>query len=821
MVSAHPESSSEKHIDALLSQLTLEQKVRLVSGADAWSTCAEPAIGLAPIVMSDGPVGVRGHVGDERDPSVTLPSPTALAATWDESLVARLAEILASEARRKGVHVLLGPTLNLHRSPLGGRHFECYSEDPLLTARIGVAYIRALQSFGIGATPKHYVANDSETERLTVDVVVDERTLRELYLSPFEQAVAAGAWLVMSAYNSVNGQSMSESSLLLNPLKREWGFDGLVVSDWTAVRSTIPAALAANDLAMPGPSEVWGQQLVAAVRCGLVAESDIDQKVRRILRLAGRVGSLKGVEPPAAVALESPSPGPVLREAAAAAMVLVRNEGNFLPLSIADLREVAVIGLNAAEGQIQGGGSAGVIPPYSVSPIGGLRAALGDKVEVTYSSGVDICDGMSPIPVSRIENPETGAPGIRVRLLDAEGHEVNVEDREAVQLAWSRERLDSVNEIEMRGRVRASGEGNYQFGVGEVAGAAGFRLEVNDNVLVDETVSPEDDQVFSMQWLPHRSGEIKAAAGEELDVVLTLRVAPHRLAAAATMYMRELVVPEEERLARATAAAVQADAVVVVVGTTPRTESEGFDRTSLVLPGRQDELVRVVAEANPRTVVVVNSGAPVEMPWRSEVAAVLLTWFPGQEFGNALADVLVGIREPGGRLPTTWPVQQDDVPVLATAPQDGKLAYREGLHLGYRAWARIGRKPAYPFGHGLGYTNWSYRSLEHEDSVDPQMGIVVRVHVANVGNRSGREVVQVYLQRPGSSIERPALWLAGFAPVTLGPGEEADVEVPVAIRAFEHWSVERHRWEREPGPFTLLAGSSAADLPLDSVVILN
>src|SRR5690242_10142929 len=344
--------------DPRVSKLTLEQKVRLLTGEDFWAVPAEPAVGLRRLVLSDGPAGVRGELWDDRDPSANVPSPTALAASWDPERVARIGTLLAAEARRKGVDVILAPTVNLHRTPYGGRHFECFSEDPLLTARIGVAYVEGVQSGGVGATVKHFVANDSETERFTVDARVGERALRELYLAPFEAIVqAARPWSVMAAYNAVNGPTMTESPLLRDVLKDEWGWDGLVVSDWHATRS-LDAAAAALDLAMPGPGGPWGDALVEAVRDGRVAEAAIDDKIVRLLRLAARVGALEGVEPApgAPGAWPSDAVAAELRSTAAASFVLARNHGALLPLG-PTLRRVAVLGPNAAVARTLGGGS--------------------------------------------------------------------------------------------------------------------------------------------------------------------------------------------------------------------------------------------------------------------------------------------------------------------------------------------------------------------------------------------------------------------------------------------------------------------------------
>ena len=370
--------------------LSTEQKIRLLTGADFWALYPEPDAGLRRVVLSDGPAGVRGETWDERDTSANIPSPTALAATWDCDRVGAIGRLLAAEARRKGVDVLLAPTVNLHRTPYGGRHFECFSEDPLLTTRIGVAYVRGLQNQGVGATVKHFVCNDSETERMSVDVRIDERTLRELYLAPFEAIVReAGAWAVMAAYNGVNGSTMTESPLLRAILHDEWGYDGLVMSDWTATRATEAAARAALDLAMPGPAErfgPWGDALLEAVRARQVDEALIDDKVLRILRLAARVGGLDGASPISPAPVDVPRQ---LRATAAASFVLARNEGSLLPLDRSGpdgsgLGRVALIGPNAEIARTLGGGSATVYPPYSVSPLDGLRAA---GLDVTFAPG--------------------------------------------------------------------------------------------------------------------------------------------------------------------------------------------------------------------------------------------------------------------------------------------------------------------------------------------------------------------------------------------------------------------------------------------------
>ena len=791
----------------LAGKLTLEQKVRLLTGATPWRLPAEPAIGLRPVVMSDGPVGVRGEHWDERDTAAVLPSPTALAATWSPALVERLGRLLAAEARRKGVDVLLAPTLNLHRSPVGGRHFECYSEDPWLTAWTGAAYVRGVQAGGVAATAKHYVANDSETERMTLDARVADRVLREVYLVPFEVAVAAGVRVVMSAYNGVNGTPMSESPLLATPLKKEWGFTGPVVSDWGAVRTTVPSARAAQDLVMPGPHGLWGDALVAAVRAGEVPESTVDDKVLRLLRLASQVGALG----PAAAVVPAAAPAALLREAVAASTVLVRNTG-VLPIDPTAVRRVAVLGWNAATARIQGGGSAGVYPAEAVSPLDGIRAALAGTADVVHAAGAYPADAPTPLDPATARDPRSGEPGVLVRQLDAGGTELHAEHRLSGRILEPTH-VRGAAVVEIQALLRPPSSGEWRLTVG---GWGPVSLTADGRPLVDEDIAVDTDDPATVHLAPaHRSGMLAMTGGT--DVLL---VARRELVAGTGVATVLAADPPRRRavdeLERAVELAASADVAVVVVGTTDEIESEGFDRTTLALPGGQDELVRAVAGANPRTVVVVNSGGPVLLPWRDDVPAVLLSWFPGEQAGHGLADVLFGTAEPGGRLPTTWPATTADVPVLDTKPRAGVLTYAEGLDIGYRAWLAAGAQPAYWFGHGLGYTTWSYEDI----SVSEPDGHAcsVRIRLRNTGSRPGREVVQVYLSRSDGVAGYPRRWLAGFAAVTAPPGGVADAVVDVPARLAEHWTGEG--WALEPGTVTVHAGRSAGDLPLSAAVTL-
>ncbi|WP_116947354.1 glycoside hydrolase family 3 C-terminal domain-containing protein [Jiangella endophytica] len=791
----------------LAGKLTLEQKVRLLTGANMWSTHPEPAIGLRRVVVSDGPSGVRGETWDEGDPSLNLPSATALAATWDPAIAYRFGAVLAAEARRKGAHVVLGPTVNLHRSPLGGRHFEAYSEDPLLTSDLAAAYVRGVQDGGVGACPKHYVGNDAETDRYTVDVIVSDRALRELYLAAFEDTVVRERpWTVMAAYNGVNGASMTENPLLADPLCGEWGFDGVVISDWGAVYRTASSARARLDLEMPGPHGVWGERLVEAVRAGDVPEEAIDEKVVRLLRLAARVGALDGVDAAAGPGVvAAPGGAAFTRDVAAESAVLIRNAG-VLPWDPAALRSVAVIGHHALVPSTQGGGSAMVIPPHVVSPLEGVRVALPDA-DVTWSLGALAQARVVPLPLDRLTDPESGRPGVRVHVFDEAGEIVRAERRVSADLSHLvRDLPPRAASLRLITRFRPAVTETAHLGVTAVRGV---RLRLDGRLLIDEVLEPPAATVLP----PSVSVPVELTADREVELVVETDLPEQSDHMPFWLVLGTDVgtaAPEDE-VAAAVEAARAADVALVVVGTSPRLERETVDRTSLALPAGQDDLVRAVAAVNPRTVVVVNAGSPVLLPWRDDVAAVLLTWFGGQEYGHALADVLLGAREPGGRLPTTWPAAQADVPVLSTTPADGRLAYDEGIHVGYRAWLRSGAAPALPFGSGLGYTTWELGELSVPAAITNGDGVDVILSVTNTGARAGKHVVQVYLSRDDSAVDRPVRWLAGHAVVRAGAGAEQQVTVRIGARAFAHWT--DAGWRTEPGTFTVHAGPHAWHLP--------
>ena len=807
-------------LDELLTRLTLEEKVQLLTGRDFWTTWPIEKIGLRRMLVSDGPSGVRGEVWDERSPSLNFPSATVLSSSWDTRIAARYGAASAVEARRKGVDVVLGPTINLHRSPLGGRHFEAFSEDPILTADLAAAYVAGVQENGVGATPKHYIANDYETDRFNASTEVSDRALRELYLLAFEKSVTeANAWLVMSSYNSINGVTATENELLETPLNSEWGFDGVVISDWTGVRS-VNAANASQDLAMPGPDGFWGAKLVAAVNDGTVPVEAIDRKVIRILRLAARVGALEGFEPVSASPITVEDGVAFARDAEKAGSVLLRNSNATLPLDAATLTSVAVIGHNALHARTQGGGSATVLPEKIVTPIEGLTEAL-LNAEVSYSLGAVVQKGIAELPLRTITNPVSGEPGMLVRFLDASGEELFREDRRATALTYfggdAPIETATVVELTLTWTPEATGESLFGY-----AAAGRGRVFVNGEQKLEHFEEAAGmDLGAALMSPPSASVALQTEAGTSVDLKVEYDLDSRDKSLAGvfgiTVGLEADGSDPEQLIAEAVEAAKAADVAIVVVGTNAQVESEGFDRENLDLPGRQDDLVRAVAAANPRTIVVVNAGSPVAMPWRNDVQAVLLTYFGGQEYGNALADLLLGADEPGGRLPTTWPKQMADVPVLDVTPVDGKVHYSEGIHIGYRAWLKANVAPAYEFGHGLGYTSWDFTDLTVTESLTPSTDATVTVKVTNTGERAGKQVVQVYLSRAETTIDRPVRWLAGFTVVDAAAGESVTATVTIPARSLANWD---NGWQYEAGTFQVHVGTSVTATLLDGTLTL-
>lgn len=801
--------STPDHIDQLLAQMTLAEQVTLLAGADFWTTVPIPRLSIPALKVTDGPAGARGGgslVGGKK--TAAFPVGIALGSTWNVGLLREVGRALAQEARDKGAGVLLAPTVNLFRSSLNGRNFESYAEDPYLTGKLGAAYIQGLQAEGVAATVKHYAGNESEYQRMSISSDVGERALRELYLLPFELAVKeGGTWAVMSAYNKLNGTFCSEHPWLLTTVLRdEWGFDGLVMSDWFGAHSAGASVRAGLDLEMPGPARARAS-LLAEAEADAATRDAVRRAARNLLRLMERTGTLKrprDVSNEAEVDVEHTETTALIRRAGAEAAVLLRNEGGVLPLPAGV--SVAVVGPNAAAGQVMGGGSAQMNAHRRVSPLEGLRAALGEEL-VTYAVG---CHNDKHLPV--LEAP------IRVTYRSPETGEVLAqEEKPSGQIQWFDlpEGVPSGFRATLTQRLAVAEDGTYELSL-ITSGPARLRI---DGV---ERLDNWTDWKLGSAFFGFASDEVvmtvQLGAGEHTAEVEYQSAASGMVGGTVRIGFRKPL--PASSVADAAQVAAQADYAVVCVGTTGEWETEGEDRWGLTLPGRQDELVHAVARANPNTIVLLQTGGPVLMPWLSEVRAVVQGWFPGQEAGHALADVLTGKAEPGGRLPQTFPARLEDDPVHPDQPdrqypgEDGHVAYDEGLFIGYRHVDRAGLTPLFPFGFGLSYTTFQLGEPQlRAETVKPGDEVEVSVSVRNTGERAGQTVVQLYVRDLEAHVERPDKELKAFAKVSLEPGEAQDVTLRLDMRALAYFDEVRCAWVADVGEFELLIGTSSADLP--------
>jgi beta-glucosidase len=794
---------------ALVKSLDLPAKVALLTGAAMFTLAPNASIGLGELRLSDGPTGVRGLKFSEGRVVALLPNATLLASAWSEDTAHEVGQLLAEEAMAQQIHVVLGPTINLHRTPLGGRLFEAYSEDPLLTGKLAAAYVRGLQDSRVGACLKHLVANESETDRNTVNSVVDEATLRELYLLPFEIAVAeADPWSMMAAYNDVNGVAATEQQHVNNEVvKGEWGYRGLIMSDWFATKTAGPAANGGLDLVMPGPMGPWGDALVDAVRSGEVDEAVIDDHVARLLLLADRVGALGT---PRSYPPDLPAPGGAVRREqltrlAAQGMTVLKNDAGILPLDRA--QTVALIGRHAVETICMGGGSAQVTPPYQVSVADGLRALLGDQVTVT--DGVEVRTRPVPARGGFLTDPETGEPGVAVTLFDADGDEI--ERRHAPHAATMVGLDDDLPRTVATARLRGviTGSGRVELGV---MGVGDWSVRAGDHSLAYPLTVSGYNMGEEILAPPTRTDVVEVDAGTLLSATVTLRPGVGPAGEAFTgIGQFGLIANQAPREAAdvidaTVQAAAAADVAVVVVGLTEEQETESVDKSTLHLPGAQDALVEAVAGAARSTIVVVNAATPIAMPWLSQVDAVLWAGLPGQEGGHAVAAALLADIEPAGRLVTTFPIDDGGSPAWSVTPVDGALPYEERTFIGYRGhYAGRAPEPAFWLGHGLGYGSWEYGEVRLIDGDPP----TVTATVTNTGARTSREVVQVYFQ-PAERDE--PVRLVGWKSVTVPPGGSARVTVPTDGRLWRRWNTESGGWERLSGGGALLVARGLGDI---------
>jgi beta-glucosidase len=803
----------EEPFESLIAQMTIEEKIAMLAGADLWHTVPIERLGIPAMRVTDGPIGARGTQARGGPTSACFPAPIALAATWNPKLVERVGMALGNETKAKGAHILLAPTVNIHRSPLAGRHFECYSEDPYLTARMAVAYIKGLQSQGVGACIKHFVCNDSEFQRHTISSEVGERPLHEIYLAPFRAAVReANPWAVMSAYNKLNGVWCSENRhLLLEVLKEEWGFDGIVISDWFGTYTPNVAA-GGLDLEMPGPARWMGQHVQGAMEAGDLSLEELDDKVRRLLRTLWRVGAFDQPELRPEQAIDRPEDRRLAREVAAEAIVLLKNQDRLLPLDLGALKSIAVIGENARWAQVQGGGSAHVSPHHVVSPLDGILTKAAGRATVGYEIGCPIHKRLPLIDVNLLTAEDGSQGGLTVQFFanpGLSGSPVYTERYGHADLVWLGESVPGIDPERFSARLAArftpAETGRHVLGLMSVGRS---RLLVDGQEIIDHwTETPSGER-------PERVAEIDLVAGQSVQIVVEYSWQ----AGSGWRMLRLGCLPPmpSDPVGRAVELAARSDVAIVFAGLTDEWESEGEDRAGMDLPGDQVALIERVAAANPRTIVVLNTGSPIPMDWLDAVPAVVQAWYPGQEAGHAIADVLFGDANPSGRLPTTFPRCLKDNPAYLNYPgENGKVTYGEGLFVGYRYYDAKGIEPLFPFGYGLSYTTFAYSNLRLEAN-EYLAGdeIRVRVDVENTGARAGQEVVQLYLRDVESALRRPEKELKAFAKVALEPGETKTVTLLLDQEALSYYDPDQNGWVVEPGEFEVLVGSSSRDIRL-------
>ena len=777
LLALHDSVAVERRVDSLIARMTIGQKLELIGGVDDMFIRSIPAVGWPRLKMSDGPMGVRTW-----GPTAGYAIGIGLAASWDPDLAQLVGERIGRDARARGVHFLLGPGVNIYRAPMNGRNFEYMGEDPYLAARTAVGYVRGVQSQGVVATIKHYAANNEEYDRHDVSSDISEQALREIYLPTFEAAVRdAHVGAIMDSYNLLNGVHATQNAWLNDSVaKRDWGFDGVIMSDWDATYDGVAAANGGLDLEMPWAKFMNRQTLLPAIQDGRVSVATIDDKVRRILRLAIRFGFLDHDQRDIATPLYSLDDNRIALRSALEGLVLLKNDGHVLPFDLERVHTIAVIGPDAWPARPSAGGSAQIESFAPVSILEGITKTVPAKVlyargiqtdtDIVSETGLrlhqeifdnDSCTGV-PLDTTSID----GLPPDGTTPLPRGAHGVR----------WT-------------GTYTPATSGQYLI---IVRAYDGYRLRVNDSTVVDQKAA----EGASMKW-----ATVSLTAGQPTRVQLSL--VPRSQSPRVILGVRavdSLVSPEALRIAKA------ADAVVVSVGFDPSNEAEGSDRT-FSLPWGQETLINAIAAINPRTVVTVTSGGAVATEgWLAHVPALLQTWYPGQEGGTAVAKVLIGSANPEGHLPISFEKRWEDNPThdnyYAT---NGHVTYSEGVFVGYRYYTGSSIKPLFPFGYGLSYTTFSFSHL----TVSPQH--VVSFDVTNTGSRNGAEVAQVYVGDPSARIKRPTKELKGFRKVRLAPGETKHVTVQLDARAFSYWD---HGWRIDPGQFVIYVGDSSEHTPL-------
>ena len=793
-----------KRVDSILGKMTLDEKIEIIGGINDLDTRPFPRLGIPALKMSDGPMGVHDY-----GLTTAYPAGIALAASWDVDLTHRFGVSMGKDARARGVHFILGPGMNIYRAPMNGRNFEYFGEDPFLASRMAVAVIEGIQSQRVIAIAKHFAGNNSEFARTTLSSDIDERTLREIYLPAFEAAVKeAHVGAVMDGYNLVNGSYMTQNVHLNNEiLKKEWGFDGIVVSDWGATHDGVAAAVGGLDLEMPSPTFMNREALLPALKEGKISEAAIDDKVRRILRKAIEFGFFDQPQTDTNIPTLSQEGRQVALEMARGSMVLLKNSGNLLPLDESKLKTIAVIGPDAYPAVISGGGSAETKPFNAVSYLEGISNRLGIKVKVLYAVDVPPLDDV--FESSEFVTSPGGESGLKGEYFSNEelkGTPALVRTDKHIHFDWGEgsfapgEPVDHFS-IRWTGYFVPKESGDYKF---FTSTDDGVRLYVGDEIAIDD-------------WLPH--AQTLDTAARHLEAGQAYKIRLEYFDSVSTAIAGFGVTRAEAFIGRETRAlAAKSDAVIICVGFDPKTEGEGFDRR-FQLPGGQDELIRQISAVNKNVIVVLTAGGNVDMTrWIDNVPAILHAWYPGQEGGTALAQILLGDYSPSGKLPVSFERRWEDNPTFHSYyPEKGsnRVPYSEGIFVGYRHYDRSETKPLFPFGYGLSYTTFAYSKL----LVTPQTGnlndpVSVSFDVKNTGHRTAAEVAELYVGDSHASVPRPVKELKAFAKVNLKPGESRRVTLSLERRAFSFYDVQKNDWSTEPGDFTIFVGSSSDNIQL-------
>ncbi|HVZ82236.1 MAG TPA: glycoside hydrolase family 3 C-terminal domain-containing protein [Terracidiphilus sp.] len=811
----------EARAHELLGKLTLEQKIKLIGGVDGMFTNALPSIDLPRLKMSDASVGVRTW-----GPTTAYAGGAALAATWDPDFARTLGESLGRDARARGVNFLLGPGVNIARSPVSGRNFEYLSEDPYLNAKLVVPYIKGVQSQGVSATVKHYALNNQEYNRHNVDVEVDERTMREIYLPAFEAAVTRGhVGSVMDSYNLINGSHATQNAFLnLKVLKGDWGFEGVLMSDWDATYDGVAAANNGLDLEMPGPRFMNDKVLLPAVKDGQVKESTIDDKVLRILRLALRYHWLDRPQLDLNESTDSVADRPVALQGALESITLLKNEGHILPLDANKIRTIAVIGPDAWPAVTGGGGSSQAEAFNTVGILTGIANLAGPNVHVLYTRGLPQMNELfwrthwdGPVEAATYPSKDfTGTPETAQQQMIAD-----------YKNEWWGPADKTPRSIRYTAKFKAEKAGRYML-LAAASGSDHYTVSVDGRQIVAQT---------QVEGQHPESGTLDLSAGQVVNVV-----ADYLPGFAGNRFGVALVKEDSLLSDDVKKFAAAADVAVVSVGFDPSNESEGLDR-SFTLPWGQDALIEAVAAANPHTIVTLTGGGGMDTHrWLDKVPALLHTWYPGQEGGTAVADVLFGKHDPEGKLPVSFdrawkdnPSYKDYYPIPGA---DTKLhvvevghpdvdytiqhvKYNDKLMVGYRYWTTVGKQPLFPFGFGLSYTTFSFSKLEAPASAPAGSEVKVGFDVTNTGSVEGAEVAQLYVSDPSAKVTRPERELKGFEKVRLAPGETRHVTLTLDARAFSYWDEAAHKWTIDPGKFVIRVGDSSENTPLHADLTLN